>query len=44
MLTVKKEVEDQIEGYETGADDYLSKPFDFPVLIERVRALERRAL
>ena len=44
MLTVKNEVPDQIEGYETGADDYIAKPFDFPVLLARIRALERRTL
>jgi DNA-binding response OmpR family regulator len=44
MLTVKTQVPDQIEGYETGADDYIAKPFDFPVLLARIRALERRTL
>ena len=44
MLTVKGELPNQIEGYEVGADDYISKPFDFPVLLARIRALERRAL
>ena len=44
MLTVKNELPNQIEGYEVGADDYISKPFDFPVLLARIRALERRLL
>ena len=44
MLTVKNELPSQVEGYEVGADDYISKPFDFPVLLARLRALERRVL
>jgi DNA-binding response OmpR family regulator len=44
MLTVKSEVPAQVEGYERGADDYIAKPFDFPVLLARIRALERRTL
>ena len=44
MLTVKNELPDQVEGYETGADDYLGKPFDLPVLLARLKALERRTL
>jgi DNA-binding response OmpR family regulator len=42
MLTVRDSVEEQVEGYQTGADDYLAKPFEFPVLLARLRALERR--
>jgi DNA-binding response OmpR family regulator len=44
MLTVKNEIPDQVEGYEIGADDYVAKPFDFPVLLARIRALERRVI
>lgn len=43
MLTVRDLVEEQLAGYEHGADDYLTKPFDHAVLAARVRALERRA-
>ncbi|MDA8244941.1 MAG: response regulator transcription factor [Elusimicrobia bacterium] len=43
MLTIRELVEDQVAGYETGADDYLTKPFDSAVLVARVNALARRA-
>ncbi len=42
MLTAKDEVEDRVRGLDTGADDYLVKPFAFPELLARVRALLRR--
>lgn len=42
MLTARDAVEDRIEGLDTGADDYLTKPFDFHELMARVRALLRR--
>ena len=42
MLTIRALTEDQVAGYETGADDYLTKPFDNDVLIARIHALERR--
>lgn len=42
MLTAMGEVEDQVEGLESGADDYVTKPFAFPVLVARLRALIRR--
>ncbi|HEY0186922.1 MAG TPA: response regulator transcription factor [Cellulomonas sp.] len=42
MLTAMGEVEDQVEGLESGADDYLTKPFSFRVLVARLRALVRR--
>jgi two-component system copper resistance phosphate regulon response regulator CusR len=42
MLTARDAVEDRIEGLDTGADDYLTKPFDFQELMARVRALLRR--
>jgi two-component system OmpR family response regulator len=43
MLTAKHGDLDQAEGLETGADDYLTKPFSFAVLVARVRALLRRS-
>jgi len=42
MLTAKDAVSDKIKGLDTGADDYLTKPFDFDELLARVRALLRR--
>lgn len=42
MLTARDAVEDKIEGLDSGADDYLPKPFDFDELLARVRALLRR--
>ena len=42
MVTARDEVENRIEGLDTGADDYLTKPFDFHELLARVRALLRR--
>ena len=42
MLTAKGLPEDVIEGLDAGADDYLPKPFDLPVLLARVRGLLRR--
>jgi DNA-binding response OmpR family regulator len=43
MLTAKDGDLDEAEALDTGADDYLVKPFSFPVLVARVRALLRRA-
>jgi DNA-binding response OmpR family regulator len=42
MLTAKDGDLDEAEGLDTGADDYLTKPFSFPVLVARIRALLRR--
>lgn len=42
MLTAKDAVENRVEGLDTGADDYLVKPFAFPELMARARALLRR--
>ena len=42
LLTAKDGDLDEAEALDTGADDYLTKPFSFPVLAARVRALLRR--
>ena len=42
MITAKDEVRDRIAGLDTGADDYLTKPFDFDELVARIRAILRR--
>lgn len=42
VLTCRDKVEDRVKGLDTGADDYLAKPFDFGELLARVRALLRR--
>lgn len=42
MLTAKDGEYDEAEGLDTGADDYLSKPFSYVVLLARIRALLRR--
>ena len=42
MLTARTQIEDRVSGLDAGADDYLSKPFAFPELLARVRALTRR--
>ena len=42
MLTAKAEISDRVEGLDSGADDYLPKPFAMPELISRVGALTRR--
>lgn len=42
MLTAKSQLEDKIQGLDTGADDYLTKPFAMEELIARVKALIRR--
>ena len=41
MLTARSQIEDRVEGLDAGADDYLPKPFAFPELLARVRALLR---
>src|ERR1700694_3337247 len=42
ILTARDAVRDRIEGLDTGADDYLTKPFEFGELLARLRALLRR--
>lgn len=43
MLTARDQMEDKIHGFEYGADDYLPKPFEYPELLARMRALLRRS-
>lgn len=42
MLTALEEEYDEIKGFETGVDDYITKPFSFNILIKRVKAIIRR--
>jgi DNA-binding response OmpR family regulator len=42
ILTARDAVQDRISGLDTGADDYLTKPFEFHELLARMRALLRR--
>lgn len=44
MLTAKGTVEDKVKGLDPGADDYLTKPFEFAELLARMRALLRRTI
>ena len=43
MLTAKGEDADKIMGFECGADDYITKPFSFPVLVAKAQAILRRS-
>jgi DNA-binding response OmpR family regulator len=42
MLTARGRAEDVLRGFECGADDYLTKPFELPILLARIRGLLRR--
>lgn len=44
MLTALGSLNDKLEGFEAGADDYLIKPFDFPELLARIKSLLKRNL
>ena len=43
MLTASRTLDARVGGFELGADDYLTKPFEFPELVARLRALGRRS-
>ncbi len=43
MLTARDAVDDRVAGLDSGADDYMAKPFDFKELLARLRALARRS-
>ena len=42
MLTARGHADDILQGFEAGADDYLTKPFELSILIARIRGLLRR--
>jgi len=44
MLTARSDTIDVVVGLEAGADDYITKPFEFPVLVARLRAVLRRSI
>jgi two-component system response regulator PhoP len=44
ILTARSSWQDKVVGLEAGADDYLVKPFEYPELVARIKALQRRSL
>jgi two-component system copper resistance phosphate regulon response regulator CusR len=44
MLTARARVDDKVKGFDLGADDYLVKPFEFPEMLGRIRALLKRGI
>jgi len=44
MMTARDELSDKLDGFESGADDYVVKPFDLPELVARIKSLHRRQL
>lgn len=44
MLTARDSLDNKVQGFNLGADDYLTKPFDLPELVVRVKALARRSV
>lgn len=43
ILTARDSIDDRVTGLDAGADDYLTKPFEIPELVARIRAITRRA-
>lgn len=43
MLTARSQIYDKLEGFESGADDYISKPFELQELLARIKALIKRS-
>ena len=43
ILSAKTEIDDKIQGFTTGADDYMTKPFEIRELLMRIQAISRRS-